>query len=103
MASEAVKIARSSERVALYDCVKDVLTNPAIDVIAGFILIEYLQGHNENGQRVAGGGFMGSIAGTALETGLIAYLVMPSVESTAKTVEPLVKSLAPLLLAAAAA
>ena len=100
MISDAVKLARSNERARAYECVRDVLTNPAIDVIAGFILIEYLQGHNENGQRVAGGGFMGSVAGTALESGLVAYLLAPSVESTAKTVAPLIQSLAPLLLAA---
>jgi hypothetical protein len=98
--NDAVKIARSEERAAMYNCVRDVLTNPALDVIAGFILIEYLQGHNENGQRVAGGGFMGNVAGTALETGLVAYLIAPSVGETAKTVAPLIQSLAPLLLAA---
>ena len=101
MISDSVKIAKENAKAKAYECIRDVLLNPAVGVIAGVVLVEYLQGHEEAGKgRVAGGGFMGSVAGTALETGLIAYLLAPSVRETAKTITPLIESLAPLMLAA---
>ena len=97
MISDAVKIARTQEHAAAYQAARDILTNPAVDVILGFILIEYLQGHVVDGQRVAGGGFFGSVAGTALETGLVGYLLMPSFKDVAERIGPLIKSLGPLI------
>ncbi len=111
MKSDAVRIAESKERVAIYENVRDILTNPALDVVAGFLLVEFLQSHEQYNKvsdtviyksRVPGGGWMGSNAGTALEAGLIAYLLAPSVVQTAKQIEPLAKALGPLLLKAGA-
>jgi len=103
MKSDAVIIAKSQERARLYECVRDVVTNPAIDVIAGIILIEYLQSHVETAwgppitsKRVAGGGWMGANTGTAAEAGLIAFLLAPSMIQVAKQIEPVAKALAPI-------
>lgn len=110
MKSEAVRIAHSQERIAIYDMVKDLLTNPVLDVVAGVIIIEYLQSHLEsvrqtNGsyitRRVAGGGWMGQTVGTALETTLGAYLLLPQASKAAAELKPLVEAIAPLLEAGA--
>lgn len=97
MKDPQVLIAKSQERAELYKCARDVLLNPAVLTIAGFVITEYLQGHTENGQRVAGGGFMGSIAGTALETGLAAYLVLVDAGKIAAGLNPIAKALGPLV------
>lgn len=100
MISDAVKVARSNERIALVNATRDVLTNPAVTVLTGFVLIEYLQGHNENGKHVAGGGWFGSAAGSTLEAGLVAYLLAGSVTKFSENLKPVAESLAPLLLKA---
>ena len=111
MKSDAVRIAESQERARISEAVRDVLVNPALDVIAGILLIEYYQGQTVtakivdagSGQsyyekrRIAGGGWVGSAAGSAAEAGLLAYLVAPSLVQTSKQLSPLIQSLAPLI------
>ena len=116
MASDAVKIAqikaRAERELALakiFERTVDLLSNPVIDVVAATVLIEYLQGHKDpnTGERVAGGGFVGSIAGSALEAGLIAYLVAPTIASVTSNMKEVATAIAPaitpLLLAAGGA
>lgn len=97
MKSEAVKLAKIERDKYLIQAVKDIITNPVLMGVAGVIAIEYLQGHddvvnvaaiNERGtkvyvpkvQRVAGGGFVGSAAGTFAEVGIIGYLSAQSLK-----------------------
>jgi hypothetical protein len=105
MKSEAVRLAQSNERIALINAARDVFTNPAVVAIAGVVLVEYLQSSvNQNGQRVAGGGWMGSNVGTALEASLGAYLLAPSIQTFAKQIGPVAEAfgkIAPTALMAA--
>jgi hypothetical protein len=115
MKSDAVKMAESNERVAMVNAVRDVFTNPVVTVVGSIILIEYLQSHVEYttrledggmttrvvGTRKAGGGWMGENVGTALETTLGAYLLLPSIANTAKQIAPLIETLGPLVAKAA--
>ena len=97
MKNEAVKIAQSQERAKAYEMIRDVLTNPVVTVIAGVILIEFMQSSvNSQGRRVPGGGFMGSNVGTALETTLGAYLLAPTISKAADQIAPLIKAIAPI-------
>jgi len=98
MKSDAVKIQESREREAVYKVVGDLVTNPAVLGVAGFILTEWLQSHDEykavsqpgthalvtQKVRVPGGGFMGSVAGSFLEAGLVGYMVGPAIVESAK-------------------
>lgn len=94
MKNEAVKIAQAQERARMYECVRDILTDRAVVTVLGIVLIEYLQSSvNQNGQRVAGGGWMGSNVGTALETALGAYLLAPSAAQLTKEVGPLLEAI----------
>lgn len=69
--NEELKIQRSKERIAMAQTVKDILTDPGVMAILGLVLIEYLQSSvNSQGKRVAGGGWMGEVAGTFAEVGL---------------------------------
>lgn len=89
--SEAVKIQRSKEREAMAALAVKVLTHPVLMAVAGLLTIEYYQGHDEvvavpkiqkSGviayeqviQRRPGDGFVGSVAGSTVEGGLVAYL-----------------------------
>jgi hypothetical protein len=112
MISDAVKIARSQERQKLAEVARDILTNPIIDVVVASIIIEYLRGHDEieyvsqpgthaqimQVRHVPGGGWMDEAAISALQAGLVAALLTPSLVETAKGLKPFAESLAPLML-----
>lgn len=74
-----------------------VVTHPVLMAVAGLMVIEYYQGHDEVStkpvfkspgvivyepaiKRVAGGGWLGSVAGTTIEGGLVAYLAAESLK-----------------------
>lgn len=116
--NDALRIQRSQERIALMNATKDIITNPAVLAIAGVILIEFMQSHiagpgerdaNHNlvpeGARVPGGGFVGTVAGSALEFALCASVVAPiaeklmtKVNDTAEAKLDLAGKMMPLLL-----
>lgn len=114
MTSDAVKIARSNERVAMVNAVKDIVTNPLLVCVGTFFAIEWFQGHNEiiqyqaNGQtitenkHVAGGGWMGSNAGNVAEVVLgasaLTAAMTPNFKALAEQLGPIAQSLAPLML-----
>jgi len=111
--NDAAKLARSQEKIAMINAARDILTHPGIIALTGFILVEYLQSHqaaagerdNNNRlisspRRIAGGGWLGSAAGTTIEAALAAYLLAPSGVEMAKQIKPMAESVAPLLLAA---
>lgn len=98
--SDSVAIARINARAAraavdaaAIDAVKAFLTNPGTIAVLGTIAIEYFQGHDQislepaisgggvvhqwKKRRVPGGGFVGSIAGSAAEAALIANCLSP--------------------------
>lgn len=98
MISDAVKIARSQERIALINAMRDVFTNPAVVALGGVVLVEYLQSSEQDGRRVAGGGWMGSAVGTTIEAGLIAYMASNSVQKITGDLQAVASAVAPLLL-----
>lgn len=105
MTSEAVKLARSRERIALLETARDILTNPAVTALVGFILVEYLQTHEELVQvpgpnapvirKRVPGGIIGEKAGSILEAGLVGYLWAPALAKTLETM-PKISDLAKL-------
>lgn len=107
MRGEALKIARSNERVAMMNTLKEIITNPVVDVMIAFLLIEYFQGHDtfdSKGNKIAhigNGGWVSESTGDALEVALGAYLLAPGFTKTAEQLAPLVKALAPLIPAIA--
>ena len=111
MISDAVRIARSNERIALINATRDVLGNPVLDVVLAFFAIEYLQGHDQKNSdgttsHVGNGGWVSETTGDAMEVALAAYLLAPSFAKITKEVTegviPLVKAIAPLALSAGA-
>ena len=116
MISDAVKIARSQERVAMVNAARDILTNPAVDLILGYIIFEYLSSYEEDVLKEQPGthqqyyvkerrpgtntksGWFGPTAGTIAEGALVANLGASSIGSIAKDLKPFAEALAPLML-----
>jgi len=72
MASEAVKLAKLARDQKNLDMLVSLLTHPVYSVVLAFVLIEVLQS-----QKV-----MGTVAGTVLETGLVAQPVLTSLANS---------------------
>ena len=106
MISDAVKIARSNERIKIMETTRDVLTNPLVDVLIAYLIIEYYQGHDvryADGSKVhvGNGGWVSEATGDAMEVALGAYLLAPSFAKISGEVTegiiPLIKAIAPAL------
>lgn len=103
MKSDALRIAEKQERAAAYKAFADtataVLTNPVVTVVGSTILIEYLQSSkDQNGRRVPGGGWVGSVSGSALEAALLVYLGASTVQKFTADMKPIAEAIGPLLL-----
>jgi len=93
MTSDAVKIAKSNERLAMINTAREVLTNPVVLVVGSFILIEALQKtKNQDGTYTEGRGIVGPVAGTVLEGGLATYLLSPTIGKFAEQIGPVAKA-----------
>lgn len=105
MTNDAIKLARINAKaaraavdVAAINTVRDFITNPGTIAVLGTIAIEYFQGHDQislesvisgggvvhqwKKRRVPGGGFVGSVAGSAAEAALIANCLSPLINKT---------------------
>lgn len=114
MKDPAVKIAQSHEREVAYQCTRDVakelINNRLLMLLAVILIVEYFQSHvNEQGVRVAGGGWLGEVVGTLFE-GTVAtqYIAKDTLPEVAKMVESfsgalgdVTKALGPVIAAGA--
>lgn len=110
----ALKMEQSRERQVAYQAASSILANPITLTVLGVLAIEYFQSseelrlvpdvnnegyplHRYKKVRVPGGGWVGSVAGSAAEAGIIAAAAAMSAGNLAKELEPLTKALAPII------
>lgn len=113
MKSDAVRIAQENSKAELYRQLGQTLSNPMFGLVAGILLIEYFQSHEETitlvdynvsppkywteKKRVSGGGWLGEEVGTAAEVALAAAALAPTAIKVAEQVRPLMEAVAPIV------
>jgi len=101
--SEAVKVARielqKQRETAFLEITRDLLRSPIIELVGGFVLIEYLQ------RTPSHRPIIGNMQGNALEAGISGLIalqqlspILPLIAASGKDVMSTATKLAPLLL-----
>lgn len=105
MPSEALKIARLNARrdveVATLRAVQEIMRNPIIELVGGFVLVEWLQRFPANRPII------GNLQGNLIEAGIggvvIAQQIAPMMPYLVQGTSDLTKLLGPVMSAAAVA
>lgn len=112
MKSDAVLVAQANANAELYRQIGNVLTNPLLSFVIGYLAIEYAQSHEETvtlvdynqnppkywteKRRIAGGGWVDSVTATSAEIALGTATLTPSAVKISEQIKPLFETIAKL-------